>query len=120
MDSADLADYADRHPGTYFNVRGRALLGVRGLVQVRTEANGLIGGCPLSDVVTGGPAELAGMQVTDVILKVDDAKITKFQDLLFIIAGKKPGDSVAITVARDDEEKVLNVTLGDSTSFPMR
>jgi hypothetical protein len=120
VDSVDLADYAERHPGTYFNVRGRAILGVRGLVQVRTEANGLVGGCPLSDVVTGGPAEQAGMQVTDVILQVDDAKITKFQDLLFIIAGKQPGDRVAITVARDDQEKVLNVTLGDSASFPMR
>jgi S1-C subfamily serine protease len=81
----------------------------------------------LAEVVPGGPAEKAGLEGGDkevkfqagkystggdVILEVDGHKVIRPNDLARLVASKKPGDKVMLTVLRDDEKKRVEVTLG--------
>ena len=61
--------------------------------------------------VQGGPAEQAGIQRGDIILGIGDQRIqgqTTFTEALF---AQSAGDTVTITVLRDNEERQIEVTL---------
>jgi S1-C subfamily serine protease len=81
----------------------------------------------LAEVVPGGPADKAGLQGGDeklrfqageyrsggdVILQVDGRDVVQPDDLAHLIASKKPGETVTLTVLRDGEKKQIEVTLG--------
>lgn len=59
------------------------------------------------------PAEKAGLQVYDVILKVNDEDIDSAQDLVNTISSFPPGTQVNITFWRDNELKTLPVELAE-------
>jgi 2-alkenal reductase len=87
----------------------------------------------VSEVVSGGPAEEAGLEGGedklnfqavpyrtggDVILKIDDRSIVGPDDLAEVIAAHRPGEEVTLTVLRDNELEKVALTLGkrpDST-----
>jgi 2-alkenal reductase len=61
--------------------------------------------------VQGGPAEQAGIRQGDIILSIGDQRIqgqTTFTEALF---AQSAGDTVTITVLRDNEERQIEVTL---------
>jgi S1-C subfamily serine protease len=61
--------------------------------------------------VQGGPAEQAGIQRGDIILGIGDQRIqgqTTFTEALF---AQSAGDTVTVTVLRDNEERQIKVTL---------
>ena len=63
--------------------------------------------------VQGGPAEQAGIQQGDIILSIGDQQIqgqTTFTEALF---AQSPGDTVTVTVLRDNEERQFKVTLAE-------
>jgi S1-C subfamily serine protease len=81
----------------------------------------------LAKVVPGGPAEQAGLEGGDkevkfqagqystggdVILEVDGHKVIRPDDLARLVASKKPGEKVTLTVLRDGGKKQVEVTLG--------
>jgi S1-C subfamily serine protease len=81
----------------------------------------------LAEVVAGGPAEKAGLRGGDkklefqagrysaggdVILQVEGQDVVTPNDLARLIASKKPGDKVTLTILRDDQKKQVEVTLG--------
>jgi S1-C subfamily serine protease len=81
----------------------------------------------LAEVVSGGPAEKAGLRGGDeklrfqageyntggdVILSVDGRKIVEPDDLATLVAFHKPGETVSLTVLRDGQRKQVDVTLG--------
>jgi len=70
-------------------------------------------GALVSDVVNDSPAEEAGVEAGDVVLKVDDTKIESSDHLTMTIGAKAPGTKVKLTVWRDDKERQLTVTLGE-------
>jgi len=75
-------------------------------------------GAYVVSVVAGGPSETAGLQVGDVITKMDDQEIndtTSLQDLLF---AHKPGDTVTLEVVRGQspDPVTIQVTLGTRPS----
>jgi len=57
-------------------------------------------------------AEVAGVQVGDVITKVDDKTIATSDDLGVALSGHKPDDTVKITVRRGDKDVELTAHLG--------
>jgi hypothetical protein len=59
-------------------------------------ANGVLA----TSVVPDSPAAAAGLQVNDVIVKVDDQPIGSSKDLKALIAGHKEGDTVHVTYFR--------------------
>ena len=62
-------------------------------------------------VVPGSPADKAGLKIKDVILEVDNEKITLENPLHIIIAKKQPSDVLKLKIWRSGEEMEMKVTL---------
>jgi S1-C subfamily serine protease len=87
----------------------------------------------LSEVVSGGPAEKAGLEGGneklrfeaaqyrtggDVVLQIDGQDIVEENDLARIIAAHKPGDKVTLTVLHDNRREKVELTLGKRPDSP--
>jgi serine protease Do len=59
----------------------------------------------------------AGLQKNDVIRKIDGEPVKDNQDLLAMIASRKPGETVKLEVLRGGETLKLNVKLGTRPVF---
>lgn len=64
-------------------------------------------------IVPGGPAEKAGMQVEDIIIRIEDQNIKTAADLQGVLKKYKPGDQIVIRVVRKGQAHDLNLTLGE-------
>ena len=64
-----------------------------------------------SAVVSGSPADKAGLKTKDIITAVNGVKIGASGSLATLIGEYKPGDTVQLTVLRDGKELGINVTL---------
>ena len=67
----------------------------------------------LVEEVPNGPAKDAGIKPGDVVLAIDGQQIDathSFQEVLF---SHKPGETVTVDIQRGDEEKTVQVTLGE-------
>jgi putative serine protease PepD len=73
-------------------------------------------GATIRDVVPGGPAAKAGLQVGDVVTKVDDRRVTDADSLIVAVRSHDPGSTVTLTISRGGATKTLKVTLGTSPS----
>jgi len=85
-------------------------------------------GALVTEVVAGGPADLAGLRGSDgevdyygatasvggdVIIAVDGEPVRRFDDLLtYLVEHAAPGDRVVLTFVRDGAEDTIEVTLG--------
>lgn len=83
-------------------------------------------GAYISDIITGGPADKAGLragrQTTeisnlyaggDLIIAADGQPVKEFSDLLsYMVLNKTPGDVITFTVLRDGKQMDVPVTLG--------
>jgi len=70
-------------------------------------------------VSTGSPAAQGGLYSKDQILAIDGMRAS--EDFLFArLAEKKPGDTVHLTVFRDDELRTVDITLGTRNPAPYR
>ena len=72
----------------------------------------------VAQTIEGMGAARAGIQVGDVLLKVDQVKIKQFSDLTGYLESKRPGDAVEVLLKRDGKEKRLTVTLEKNQSVP--
>jgi S1-C subfamily serine protease len=70
-------------------------------------------GALVSQISSSGPAAKAGVQQGDVITKVNGTTISNAQDLLNVVAGEKPGDSITLTLDRSGSTLTVTVTLGE-------
>ena len=69
-------------------------------------------GAYVQGVTAESGAELAGLQVGDVITKIDDADITTSDDVGTALSAHQPDDSITIVVRRGDQDVTLTATLG--------
>lgn len=90
----------------YGNVQ-EAVLGI----VFNTQENNSILGVKISDVEQSQGAAKAGLKKDDIIVKVNNVKITKFADLKGQLTAKRPGEFVEITVDRNGEFITKNVQL---------
>src|SRR6266508_1337054 len=60
------------------------------------------------------------LQPQDVIVAVDGERVATSTDLIALVQGHKPGETVQMTVKRGDQELVVGVPLGESTEEPGR
>lgn len=70
-------------------------------------------GVYISDTVDDGPAEEAGIEEDDVILKLDGKAVKNQADFRAILKSHKPGDKVEALVWRKGEEKTYTVELAE-------
>ncbi|MEO8190304.1 MAG: M28 family peptidase [Acidobacteriota bacterium] len=76
------------------------------------------GGVLLSDVRTGGPADLAGIRGGDRILAMAGTKIANLYDMTYALEDHKPGETIDVVVERGGEKKTLRATLGERRAAP--
>lgn len=70
------------------------------------------GGISVQDVVPDGPADKAGIKAGDTIIKFDDKEVKDPEKMRDLIGSMKPGQTVNVTIKRDNKEMKLKVTLG--------
>lgn len=68
-------------------------------------------GVYVEKVSEGSAADKAGIKDGDIILSVDDKKVLTSPMLQGMIAEKRPGDKVDVTIIRDGKEKEISVVL---------
>jgi Zn-dependent M28 family amino/carboxypeptidase len=68
-------------------------------------------GVRLSGVRPGSPAERAGLQAGDVIVRFGGVSIRTLDDFTFVLRTRRAGDTVEVTVVRDGVERTLQATL---------
>ncbi|MCL4419889.1 PDZ domain-containing protein, partial [Patescibacteria group bacterium] len=68
-------------------------------------------GAYVQDVVPNSSADKAGIQADDIITKIDGEKINDQNGLATIISKKKVGDTITVTLDRNDKSMDLKVVL---------
>ncbi len=105
---------------TEFEANGRfaarPFLGVQYQMLTKQAAvlNDLPQGAYVRDVLTGSPAEKAGIKVDDIITKFDGVEVNEENILGDLISKKKVGDSIKISVYRGEETIEVTATLAES------
>ena len=73
-------------------------------------------GAYVVNVVAGSPAEKAGVQVGDVIFKIDGTSLNDASvGLGKLVSGKKPGDILSLDIWRNGETSNIKVTLSEAS-----
>jgi serine protease Do len=70
-------------------------------------------GALISNVEKGGPADKAGIQASDVILKFDGKVVSASNDLPRIVAGTHPGSKVTVELWRKGEAHEVTLSVGE-------
>ena len=70
------------------------------------------GGYAITGVTKGSPAAEGGLQGGDLIIRLGDSAITGLEDFDSALRKHKAGETIPVTVKRNDAEVTLNVTLG--------
>lgn len=68
-------------------------------------------GIYITDLVKDGAAKLGGMQIGDIIRKINGINVTVGSELQEQLSNYRPGDKVTVTFTRDGKEKTATVTL---------
>jgi len=68
-------------------------------------------GVLIEDIVEDGPAQKAGVEAGDIIIKMDDKAIASNDELRKILKKRKPGDKMKILVSRDGEKMEFTLEL---------
>ncbi len=69
------------------------------------------GGVVLTGIMRGGPADLAGLQPGDVVIRVGEREVANVQQLLRAVSDHEPGEAVAIQGFRSGEAVEIRVIL---------
>jgi S1-C subfamily serine protease len=70
-------------------------------------------GVLIAEVIPGSPAELAGLQRGDIILKIDSQEVNTLTELTRLVRDQEPGDRVELEIRRGGETTTLSVELGE-------
>jgi serine protease Do len=70
-------------------------------------------GALVADVVSGGPAEKAGLKRGDVIVSFDGKEIEEMNELPYIVASTPVGKIVEVEVIRKGQKNTLQVEVGE-------
>ena len=66
----------------------------------------------VTDVDDGGAAAEAGLELADVIVRIDAEDVTTWADVEAIVRSHEPGDVISVDIERFGEPMTLEVTLG--------
>jgi putative serine protease PepD len=113
IDSAKpIVDALRAHPSTAGSTpsTSRPLLGV----SVTDDQSGA--GALVQNVVSGSPADGAGIQSGDVVTSIDGQSISSAADLIAITQSHKPGDQLTIVYSRGGTDHTVKVKLGQRSA----
>jgi S1-C subfamily serine protease len=72
-------------------------------------------GALITEVTPGSAADESGIEVDDVIVGFGGVSILAFEDLFAQVRAHQPGETVEVIILRDEEQMILDVTLGVAT-----
>jgi S1-C subfamily serine protease len=67
-------------------------------------------------VQSGTPAAQGGIRQGDIVIRIGDQEVNSETDLFRFLRGQNTGDEVDIVIVRGDDERTLQVTLGERPS----
>ena len=92
-----------------------ASIGVQGQIIEKGNQYNYPQGFYIIGIVEGSGAEKAGLEIGNIITKIEGKEVTALSDIQDVLAEKKKGDTVELTIAyasgRKYEEKTVKVTL---------
>jgi len=74
-------------------------------------------GVTVSNVISGSPAEDAGLKTGDTITAVDGRDVKSGDDLVADIASRKPGSKAKLTFVRNGKQQETTVTIADRSKL---
>jgi serine protease Do len=95
--------------------RGRIGVVIQEITKDLADSFGLskVQGAAVSSVEKGGPADKAGLEAGDVILKFDGKTISNSNDLPRMVGATRPGTKVLIQIWRKGANKDLSIIVGE-------
>lgn len=70
-------------------------------------------GAYVSKIISGSPADSAGIKKGDIVLAIDGIKIGANRSLSTLLGEHSVGDTISVTLLRGESEKTLNLTLSE-------
>jgi serine protease Do len=74
-------------------------------------------GVTVSNVISGSPAEQAGLKIGDTITSVDGKEVKSGDDLVADIASRKPGSKAKLAFVRNGKKEDATVTIADRSKL---
>lgn len=74
--------------------------------------------CTIVQLIPDGAAEKAGLKVGDTIVAIDDQQVSSYMELHSIISKHIPGDTVKVSIFRDNKMQEIDVTLQTIPEIP--
>jgi len=99
----------------YGQVTDRPTIGVY-LQELTSDTQNYKAGLYITDIITGSGAEAAGLQPYDRIISIDGNEVSSYTELSRYLRNKSVGDTITLTVVRNDQEMAFNVTLTGTLS----
>ena len=104
----------------YGYVSGRPYMGITYLAVTDAQTAAQLGvnayGIYVVDVVSGGPADQAGLKAGDRIISIDNTEVAQKTDLGTLMQEHSAGDTLSITIARDGQMQTVSLTLGEKNA----
>ena len=99
------------NPSTNANASSQLMMGIgiQEIDQATAQAENKTVGIEILQVDKGTPAEAAGMELGDIIIKFDGKTVKTADELNALKAKHKMGDTVKVTVVRDGKSKELSL-----------
>ena len=101
-------------------VTGRPYMGITYLAVNDAQTAAQLGvnayGIYVVDVVSGGPADKAGLKAGDRIVSIDNTEVAQKTDLGTLMQEHSAGDALSITIARDGQMQTVSLTLGEKNA----
>ncbi|MDC0601994.1 trypsin-like peptidase domain-containing protein [Aliiglaciecola sp.] len=74
-----------------------------------------IEGVVITDVVSGGPSDLAGLKQFDIILSMDGVSLISLDQTFDMITKSRPGQQIELSISRGGTIINVSVTVGEAT-----
>src|SRR4029077_17639226 len=98
--------------------RSRGYIGIEFSAQPNPAIARIYGsGVTVSNVVSGSPAEQAGLKIGDTITSVDGKDVKSGDDLVADIASRKPGSKAKLAFVRNGKKQDTTVTVADRSKL---
>ena len=105
-------NYKNKEQWLNDDLENKPFMGIE-MTQSENDATGVL----VNSVISGSPAEKAGIMVLDVITAADGKEVKSPADLLQAVLGHKVGETIKVTINRSGQSQELNVTLESMSKF---
>lgn len=112
MDLNHLKEKPEYKKVTVASNENRSMGSVKVYVGTIPDYSSTAEGFKISGVKEGSPAEKAGLQAEDIIIKFGNVEVKNIYDYMYAMGEFKPGDEAEVVVLRKNEQVTLKVVLG--------